>query len=81
MSNSQDADIRETNARAARQSESDGGEAIQPMRADRHSTTDPAVQTPVEGRQGFLGMPVLAVLIGGLLLVGVAWLVVHYAVR
>ena len=80
MSDSQDADIRQTNARAARQSETEGGEALQPMRADSHSTIDPAVQTPVEGRQGFLGRPVLAVLVGGLLLVGVAWLVVHYAV-
>jgi hypothetical protein len=81
MSNTQEADVRATNARATRQSETEGGEAFQPMRADRHSTIDPAVQTPVEGRQGFLDRPVLAVLVGGLLLVGVAWLIVHYVVR
>lgn len=48
------------------------------FRADTHSTPDPAVETPIEGRQGFLGRPVLAVLIGGLVLAGVAWIVVHY---
>jgi hypothetical protein len=51
------------------------------MRPDRHSTTDPAVETPVEGHQGFLGQPVLAVLVGGLLLAGVAWIFVHYMAR
>lgn len=81
MSNSNDADIRQANARAAQQSDSPGGAPIRPMRADTHSDTDPAVATPVEGRQGFLGRPVLGVLIGGLVLVGIAWLIVHYAVR
>jgi hypothetical protein len=81
MSNPENTEIRETNARAAEQSKTEGGEAISPMQADHHSTVDPAVETPVEGRQGFLGRPVLAVLVGGLLLVGVAWLIVHYAVR
>lgn len=80
MSNSNDPDIRKATARADRQSQLQGGEPVSPMRADRHSSSDPAVETPVEGRQGFLGRPVLAVLVGGLLLVGVAWLVVHYAV-
>ncbi|MBW4656992.1 MAG: hypothetical protein KME20_28690 [Kaiparowitsia implicata GSE-PSE-MK54-09C] len=80
MSNSNDPDIRKTEARAERQGEMEGGQAVPPMQADRHSAADPAVETPVEGRQGFLGRPVLAVLVGGLLLVGVAWLVVHYAV-
>lgn len=81
MKNPNDTDVREAHARAARQGESAGGQAISPMRADPHTNSDPAVETPVEARQGFLGRPVLAVLIGGLLLVGVAWLIVHYAVR
>ncbi len=81
MNNSNDADDRQAHARAAQQGESVGGRAIKPMRPDTHTDSDPAVETPVEGRQGFLGRPVLAVLIGGLLLVGVAWLSVHYAVR
>lgn len=75
-----DPDIRATNARAEEQNEAPGGQDLKPMRADRHSNADPAVETPVEGRQGFLGKPVLAVLVGGLLLVGVAWIVVHYSV-
>ena len=81
MTNSNDADYREANARAERQGATAGGETIGPMQADEHSNTDPAIETPVEGRQGFLGRPVLAVLIGGLLLVGVAWLTVHYSVQ
>jgi hypothetical protein len=50
------------------------------MHADTHTDASPAVETPAEGRQGFLGMPVLAVLVGSLLLAGIAWLIVHYAV-
>lgn len=42
-----------------------GGDPIPPMRADDHSDADPAVETPVEARQGFLDRPVLMVLIGG----------------
>jgi len=80
MSNSNEPDIDKANARADSQSQLQGGEPVSPMRADHHSSADPAVETPIEGRQGFLGRPVLAVLAGGLLLVGVAWLVVHYAV-
>ncbi|KUL97351.1 hypothetical protein DK26_01405 [Bosea sp. WAO] len=80
MSNANDSDIKQAAARAERQSELPGGAAVPPMRADDHSSEDPAVATPVEGRQGFLGRPVLAVLIGGLLLAGLAWLIVHYAV-
>ncbi|HEV7257740.1 MAG TPA: hypothetical protein VGN82_08155 [Bosea sp. (in: a-proteobacteria)] len=80
MSTSHDTDIQATNARAAQQGEVEGGDAIRPMRADKHSSLNPAVETPIEGRQGFLGRPVLAVLVGGLFLVGVAWLIVHYAV-
>lgn len=54
-----------------------GGDAIPPMRAPDHSDAHPAVETPIEARQGFLGQPVLMVLIGGLLLVTIAWLVVE----
>ncbi|MCU4180690.1 hypothetical protein [Bosea sp. BH3] len=53
-----------------------GGDPIPPMRADDHSNADPAVETPVEARQGFLDRPVLMVLIGGLVLVTMAWIVV-----
>lgn len=81
MTDQHDPDIRAANARAERQSETPGGAAVSPMHPDRHSSADPAVETPVEARQGFLGMPVLAVLIGGLLLAGVAWFAVHYAMR
>lgn len=72
-------DIRRTADRADLQSKLPGGQPIKPMRADHHSSADPAVETPVEGRQGFLGRPVLAVLVGGLILVGFAWIIVHYA--
>ncbi len=81
MTNNQDSDVRAANARADQQGEGPSGGLVPPMRADKHSTIEPAVETPVEGRQGFLGRPVLAVLIGGLFLVGVAWIVVHYASR
>lgn len=81
MTDAKDPDLRAASARAAQQGEGDGGNAVPPMRADTHSNADPAVETPVEGRQGFLGRPVLAVLVGGLLLVGLAWIVVHYASR
>ena len=50
-----------------------GGEPIPPMRADVHSDADPAVETPVEARQGFLGRPVLIVLVAGLALAIVGW--------
>ncbi|HEV7321820.1 MAG TPA: hypothetical protein VGO04_24715 [Ensifer sp.] len=80
MSSSQVADVRGAEARAARQQEGSGGGSISPMHADTHTDASPAVETPAEGRQGFLGMPVLAVLVGSLLLAGIAWLIVHYAV-
>lgn len=51
-----------------------GGDVVPPMRADDHSDAHPAVETPVEARQGFLGKPVLMVLIGGLILVAIAWI-------
>lgn len=55
----------------------EGGQPIPPMRADDHSDASPAVETPVEARQGFRDKPVLAVLIGGLILAAVAWIVVE----
>lgn len=74
-------DIRRTDERAQRQTEAPGGQPVPPLLPNKHSNVDPATETPVEGRQGFLGRPVLAVLVGGLLLAGIAWIVVHYAVR
>lgn len=63
--------------RAKSQTESQrAGEAVPPMRADDHSNASPAVETPVEARQGFLGRPVLGVLIGGLVLAVIAWIAV-----
>ncbi|KPF65961.1 hypothetical protein IP69_15915 [Bosea sp. AAP35] len=53
------------------------GTAAPAMRADDHSNASPAVETPVEGRQGFLGAPVLMVLVGGLVLAIIAWFVVE----
>lgn len=57
--------------------EARGGDPIPPLRAPDHSDADPAVETPIEARQGFLGRPVLMVLIGGLVLVTIAWLAVE----
>ncbi|TCR61704.1 hypothetical protein [Bosea sp. BK604] len=54
-----------------------GGDPIPPLRADDHSDEDPAVESPVEARQGFLDRPVLMVLIGGLVLAMIAWGVVE----
>lgn len=54
-----------------------GGNKVPPMRADDHTDFDPAEETPVEARQGFLGAPVLMVLISGLALAVVAWIVVE----
>jgi hypothetical protein len=54
----------EAEERAKAQTEGvSGSEVVPPMRADDHSDADPAVETPVEARQGFLGKPVLTVLI------------------
>jgi hypothetical protein len=66
----------DTEKRADVQTGLHGGDKVPPMRADDHSDIDPAVETPVEARQGFLGQPVLMVLIGGLVLAIVAWIVV-----
>jgi len=66
----------ETEERAKAQGELGDGQKITPMRADDHSNASPATETPVEGRQGFLGRPVLMVLVGGLVLVVIAFLVV-----
>jgi len=57
-----------------------GGDPLPPLRADDHSDADPAVETAVEARQGFLGRPVLAVLIAGLILAVIAWLAVEMLV-
>ncbi|MGO4668027.1 hypothetical protein [Bosea sp. 2RAB26] len=66
----------ETERRAERQSATRGGDPISPVRADDHSAAHPAQETPVEARQGFLGRPVLKVLIAGLVLAVLAWIVV-----
>jgi len=81
MNDAADRELRAANARANAQEENGPTEAIPPLRADRHSSLHPAVETPVEARQGFLGVPVLAVLVSGFLLAGLAWVAVHYAVR
>jgi hypothetical protein len=81
MTNPSDPDIRAANARAEHQNETPGGDAVTPMHPDPHSSAEPAVETPVEARQGFLGAPVLAVLIVGLLLTGIAGFAVHFAMR
>ncbi|MGO4175186.1 hypothetical protein [Bosea sp. TAF32] len=57
-----------------------GGDPLPPLRADDHSDADPAVETPVEARQGFLGRPVLVVLIAGLALAVIAWIAVELLV-
>lgn len=67
----------ETEQRAQAQSQQRGGDPIPPMQADDHSSAHPAVETPVEARQGFLGRPVLMVLIGGLALTIIAWIAVE----
>jgi hypothetical protein len=66
-----------TEERAKAQSEGlQGGDRIPPMRADDHSDADPAVETPVEARQGFLGKPVLLVLVVALILTALAGILV-----
>lgn len=72
----QDVKEREAREREA-QIPTKGGEPIPPMRADDHTDADPAVETPVEARQGFLDRPVLAVLLGGLTLAVIAWIAVE----
>jgi len=81
MTNPNDPEIRAAHARAERQNETSGGDAVTPMHPDSHTNADPAVETPVEARQGFLGAPVLAVLVVGLLLTGIAGFAVHFAMR
>lgn len=54
---------------------SKGGEPVPPMRADVHTDADPAVETPVEARQGFLDRPVLVVLVAGLALAMIGWVI------
>lgn len=62
-------DVREREARIPAR----GGEPVPPMRADVHSDAHPAVETPVEARQGFLDRPVLVVLVAGLALAMIGW--------
>jgi hypothetical protein len=72
----QDEQRAETRAKQQTESPREGG-AVPPMQADDHTDASPAVQTPVEARQGFLGRPVLGVLVGGLVLAIVAWIAVE----
>lgn len=67
----------EAEDRAKAQTEGPSGGKQPPMRADDHSNASPAEETPVEARQGFLGTPVLMVLVGGLSLAIVAWIAVE----
>ena len=68
----------EAEDRAKAQGEgAEGGTKLPPMRADDHSNADPAEATPVEARQGFLGAPVLMVLVGGLGLAVIAWVAIE----
>jgi len=57
-----------------------GGDPLPPLRADDHSDAHPAVETPVEARQGFLGRPVLVVLVAGLTLAVIAWIAIELLV-
>jgi hypothetical protein len=68
----------EAEDRAKAQTEGpEGGTKLAPMRADDHSNANPAEETPVEARQGFLGAPVLMVLVGGLGLAVIAWVAIE----
>ncbi|CAN5285128.1 hypothetical protein BH10PSE8_BH10PSE8_17280 [soil metagenome] len=67
----------EAEDRAKAQTEGPGGTKLAPMRADDHSNANPAEETPVEARQGFLGAPVLMVLVGGLGLAVIAWVAIE----
>lgn len=71
------ADVKEPGEERLEQLE--GGDPIPPIRADDHSDADPAVESPVKARQGFLDSPVLMVLIGGLVLAMIAWVAVEFA--
>ncbi len=67
----------EAENRAKTQTEGPQGDAVAPMHAADHSNAHPAVETPVEARQGFLGARVLMVLVGGLGLAVIAWFAVE----
>jgi hypothetical protein len=70
---------RAAEARAKTQSEDpETGTRIPPMRADDTSDGEPIVETPVEARQGFLGKPVLTVLVVALILAVIAGIAVGY---
>lgn len=69
----------EAEERAKTQSEHpEAGVHVPPMHAGDHSHGDPVIETPVEARQGFLGKPVLIVLIAGLVLAVLAGIAVGY---
>lgn len=68
-----EADERAAERRAHMQAATEGGEPVAPMRADDHSPGEPAIETPIEARQGYLGRPVLTILLAGLALPLVAW--------
>jgi hypothetical protein len=72
-----DQDVRDREARIPTK----GGEPVPPMRADDHTSADPAVETPVEARQGFLDRPVLVVLIAGLALALLGWVFADLVAR
>jgi hypothetical protein len=78
MHNDERSTVVQTDERAKVQSIRRGNDPVPPMQADRHTSTDPAVETPIEGRQGFLGRPVLLVLVGGLSLAIAAGILVTY---
>lgn len=69
-----EADERAAEQRARMQAATEGGDPVAPMRADDHSHAEPAIETPIEARQGYLGRRVLTILIAGLALTLVAWL-------
>ena len=82
MTETQDRATVQAEQRARAQTEDlSGGDKIRPMQADDHSSADPAVETPVEARQGFAGRPVLLVLCGGLILAVIAWFLVEMIAR
>lgn len=68
-------DEKNARERARLQSETEGGEPVAPMRADDHSRSAPAIETPIEARQGYLDRPVLMVLVAALALTIVAWFI------
>jgi hypothetical protein len=48
------------------------------MSMNDNRTEKPIVETPVQARQGFLDRPVLAVLVGGVVLVLIAFVISYF---